>query len=88
MASNGATISQASKMTLPLVILLITAILACSGYVYQQAMAQQVHSCNADIHHSTSDLDSTYARKDLVQQQYSEITHRLDHIDSKLDKAH
>lgn len=85
MATNGTTIGNNSKIALPLVITLLVAVLAVSGFAYTMLGGSQVHACNVDIHHPTAELDKTYARNELVGQQYSEITRRLDSIDKKLD---
>lgn len=86
MATNGTTISNNSKIALPLVITLLVAVLAISGFAYTMLGSSQIHACNVDVHHSTADLDNTYARNKLVEQQYLEITRRLDRIDAKLER--
>jgi len=88
MASNGSatTIGNGSRLTLTLVIVLISALAGCGGFIWSQAAAVQAHTCNADIHHTTSALDGTYARGTEVQQGFKALDGRLRRIEDKLDR--
>ncbi len=87
MAANGnGTISDKSKLTLPLVIMLITATLGAAGWIWSVQAGTQAHCGNADIHHPTQALDGRYVQQPVMEAQFAEVMRRLDRIEGKLDR--
>lgn len=86
-ATNGnGTIGNNSKLTLPLVIMLITASLGAAGWIWSVQADGQSHACNADIHHSTQGLDGRYVQQPVMEARFDEVMRRLERIETKLDR--
>jgi TolA-binding protein len=87
MASNGSsTIGEKSKFTWGALVLLVCLTVSVVAFAYTVQGNVNVHCGNADAHHTTRDLDSTYARQTEVQQGFGSLEKRLDRIEQKLDR--
>ena len=86
MAGNSSTINEKSRVSVGLIIIIISLILGGTASVWTVRAQVSAHEGNLDIHHSTAALDGKYAQQELMEARFDEVIRRLDRIERKLDQ--
>ena len=86
MAPGNSTISEKSKFTWGVVLVIVMVALSWAGVAYNVQSGLAVHSGDADRHHATAELDAKYAQQQVMTARLDAVIQRLDRIERKLDK--
>lgn len=83
---NGSTISEKSKFSWTVLLIIVAVALSITGFAYNVQSGLAIHRADQNIHHTSAELNAEYAQNSVVDQKFNEVLRRLDRIEVKLDR--